>query len=124
MTLRRTSLSLLALLTAALPVAALAASIAQITAHPAAYDGHVVTVSGIVSTLDSQVSHKGNAYETFALCGSSCVRVFTFGQPLLRDGERATVTGTFAAVKHVGRYTFHDEIDTRSRDVRAIGSVP
>jgi hypothetical protein len=124
MAIRGTSLMLLALLTIALPLTALAASIAQITADPAAYDGHVVTVSGTVSALRSRVSHKGNAYETFELCSSSCVHVFTFGHPPLRYGERATVAGTFSAVKHVGRYTFYNEIDTSSRDVHAGSSAP
>lgn len=122
MALRGTSPLLLALLVAALPLAASAAAIAQITAHPAAFDGRVVTVSGTVSALRSRVSRKGNPYETFALCSSSCVHVFTFGQPAIRDGESVSVTGTFAAVKHVGPYTFHDEIDTSSDHVRANGA--
>lgn len=110
---------LLGLLTAGLPLAAPAAGIAQITAHPHTFNGQVVTVSGTVSALRARTSRKGNPYETFTVCNGGCVHVFTFGQPLLRDGERATVTGTYAAVKHVGRYTFHNEIDTRSSDILA-----
>lgn len=110
---------LLGVLTAGLPLAASAAAIAQITAHPQTYDGQVVTVSGTVNDLRARISRKGNPYETFTVCESSCVHVFTFGQPPLRDGERVSVTGTFAAVKHVGRYTFHNEIDTSISDVHA-----
>jgi hypothetical protein len=40
-----------------------------------------------------------------------CVNVFTWGHPHLDDGQRLKVNGTFEAVKHVGRYTFHNEID-------------
>lgn len=124
MALRGSFLVLLAVLTTALPLTVSAASIARITAHPAAYDGHVVTVSGTVSALRARTSRKGNAYEMFTVCNGGCVHVFTFGQPPIRDGEQVTVEGTFAAVKHVGRYTFHNEIDTSSRDVHAGGSAP
>ncbi len=37
--------------------------------------------------------------------------MFTFGRPHIANGEKITVHGTFAAVKHVGEYTFHDEIE-------------
>ncbi len=119
MALRGKSLVLLVLLTAGLSLAASAAAIVQITAHPQNFDGQVVTVSGTVSALRARTSRKGNEYETFTVCNGSCIHVFTFGQPLIRDGGQVSVTGTFAAVKHVGRYTFHNEIDTRSSDVHA-----
>ena len=119
MTFHGKTVVLLGLLTAGLPLAAPAAGIAQITAHPKTFDGEVVSVSGTVSALRARTSRKGNPYETFTVCNGGCVHVFTFGQPPIRDGEQVTVAGTFAAVKHVGRYTFHNEIDTRSSDVHA-----
>jgi hypothetical protein len=39
------------------------------------------------------------------------VNVFTWGHPVVEEGHKLTVNGTFAAVKHVGRYTFRNEID-------------
>jgi hypothetical protein len=71
----------------------------------------LVAVHGTAQFVRPKTSRKGNDYETFSLCEQVCVNVFTWGHPLVADGKRLTVSGTFAAVKHVGRYTFHNEID-------------
>ena len=42
------------------------------------------------------------------------MKVFTFGTPAIKDGDRVEVRGVFQRVKHVGSYTFHDEIDASS----------
>ncbi len=42
------------------------------------------------------------------------MKVFTFGTPAIKDGERVEVRGIFQRVKQVGAYTFHDEIDASS----------
>jgi len=93
--------------------AALAAelTVSQLLANPAAFAGQHVTVSGTAQYVRPRTSRKGNDYETFSLCEQGCVNVFTWGHPHVREGQRLTVNGTFEAVKHVGRYTFHDEID-------------
>jgi hypothetical protein len=39
------------------------------------------------------------------------VNVFTWGHLQVAEGQKITVNGTFEAVKHGGRYTFHNEID-------------
>ena len=42
------------------------------------------------------------------------MKVFTFGTPPIKDGQRVEERGVFQRVKHVGAYTFHDEIDASS----------
>jgi hypothetical protein len=95
----------------ALPALAEAATIVQILNNPSSYDGRHVAVSGTVERLERKVSHRGNPYVTFSICSGQCVHVFAFGSPSINDGQTITVRGTFAAVKHVGGYTFFSEID-------------
>jgi hypothetical protein len=83
----------------------------KITTSPTAFDGHHVTVSGTVRSVLAKTSHRGNDYETFSLCEKSCVKVFTWGHPQIREGQRLEVKGTFKAVKSVGQYTFRNEIE-------------
>jgi hypothetical protein len=64
-----------------------------------------------VSNIQPRVSHRGNAYETFRLCDSKCVSVFAWGHPGLAAGQHSIVRGEYDAVKHVGRYTFYNEIN-------------
>jgi len=92
---------------------------AAILANPSLYDGKHVIVTGSVSTLRTKISGKGNAYETFSICDSGCIRVFTFGTPsTVQDGSRITVEGTFSAVKTVGQYRFKNEIEADDGSLR------
>ena len=79
--------------------------------NPTNFDGQHVTVSGTTQYVRAKTSHRGDDYETFSLCEQACVNVFTWGYPQVAEGKRLTVNGTFEAVKHVSRYTFHNEID-------------
>lgn len=102
----------LAFLLSAASTAALAADeIAAILKSPSAYDGKSVEVRGIVSQLREQTSHRGNDYDTFKLCSTACISVFTFGRPAISDGKTVTVHGRFSTVKHTGGYTFYNEIE-------------
>jgi len=96
-----------------LPYTALSAtaSIAQILNSPSTFDGSHVSVTGKVEDLEQKTSRKGNAYVTFSLCSSRCIHVFAFGSPSISDGQTVNVRGMFSAVKHVGAYTFTDEIE-------------
>jgi hypothetical protein len=89
-------------------------SISALLATPSTYDGAHVVVTGTVSNVNPKTSRAGNEYETFSLCdaNSNCVKVFTWGQPALNDGDRKTVRGVFSAVKHVGGYNFYNEIES------------
>lgn len=94
-----------------LHVLALTLTVDALLNKPSKFDGQQVDVSGTVTQLQRSVSREGNPYVTFQLCASRCVHVFEFGSPTLTEGQRLTVRGTFAAVKHVGKYTFYNEID-------------
>ncbi len=103
--------AILAVVCILVPRPALAATIDQILAAPSSYDGHHVDAAGNVSDLRSKVSRKGNAYVTFSLCSDRCIHVFAFGSPNIAEGQRITVHGSFAAMKHQGSYLFYNEID-------------
>jgi hypothetical protein len=90
---------------------AVEAKVSQILANPGAFDGQHLTVSGTAQYIRSKTSRRGNQYETFSLCEQACVNVFTWGHPKVSEGRPVTVNGTFESVKHVGRYTFRNEID-------------
>ena len=92
-----------------------AGTVAEIAKNPAAFDQKTVTVGGTVEEINSRTSRRGNPYTTFRLSDQGeTVKVFTFGTPAIKDGERVEVRGVFQQVKHVGAYTFHDEIDASS----------
>jgi hypothetical protein len=86
-------------------------TISQILSNPAAFDGQHVTMSSTAQYVRFKTFRRGNDYETFSLCQQACVNVFTWGHPSVAEGKRLTINGTFQAVKHVGRYTFRNEID-------------
>ncbi len=92
-----------------------AATVAEIAKDPAAFDQKTVTVSGTAQEVSSRTSRRGNPYTTFRLSDQGeAVKVFTFGTPAIKDGDRVEVRGVFHRVKQVGAYTFHDEIDASS----------
>lgn len=87
-------------------------NIGDILENPDEYDGKRVTVSGEVVGIRARVSKAGNPYYTFTLRDQTGeVKVFNFGQPVCVDGDTVAVVGTYAVEKHVGRYTFYNEID-------------
>jgi hypothetical protein len=92
-----------------------AATVADIAKNPTHFDQKAVTVSGTAEAVSSRTSRRGNPYTTFRLADQGdAVKVFTFGTPAIKDGQRVEVHGVFQRVKQVGRYTFHDEIDATS----------
>jgi hypothetical protein len=109
---------LIAVFIAASVACAAAATISPgyLLAHGSTYDGRSVTVAGSISAFRPHVSHKGNAYVTFEVCAtSSCVHVFEWGSPELTEGQSLTVHGTFSVQKHVGQYTFYNEIEVENQ---------
>src|SRR3989442_650118 len=97
----------------------------HVSAHPgigaaipqtrAAFDEKTVTASGTAQEVSSRASRRGNPYTTFRLSDKGeAVKVFTFGTPAIKDGDRVEVRSVFQRVKQVGAYTFHDEIDASS----------
>ena len=94
---------------------AAATTVAEIAKNAAAFDQRAVTVEGVASEVVHRTSRRGNPYMTFRLSDQGeAVKVFTFGTPAIREGQRVEVRGVFQRVKQVGQYTFHDEIDASS----------
>src|SRR2546428_12272838 len=88
------------------------ATVAEIAKNPAAFDQKTVTASGTAQEVSSRTSRRGNPYTTFKLSDQGeTMKVFTFGTPAIKEGQRVEVRGVFQRVKHVGSYTFHDEIE-------------
>ena len=110
---------LLALLIAPPLLAQVAATAADIAQNPDRYDGQTVTVTGTIAAYRERVSRAGNPYTTFRLeDGGASVAVFAWKHQGLRNGLRVSVTGRFAMVKRVGRYTFYNEIE--AQQIRAL----
>ncbi len=106
------ALATIALSLAYVTAAAANLSPSNVMSQPAQYNGQEITVSGTIEYLKATVSHRGNAYETFKLCDNKdCLNAFTWGTTLRNDGAQVTVSGHFWQVKHVGRYTFYNELD-------------
>ena len=97
-------------LAGALPSVA-ADSIDAIVASPAQFDGKHVVVTGSAKDVKQKTSRKGNDYETFELCQTQCLSVWTWGHPSVASGASVTVSGTFAADKSVGSFHIKNEID-------------
>jgi len=68
-------------------------------------------VSGTVAQLAQKTSRRGNDYTTFDLCDTACIHVYSFGHPKIANRQTLTVTGKFAADKHVGNLEFKNELD-------------
>jgi hypothetical protein len=88
-------------------------SVSDLLASPSTYNDSHVVVAGSVADVEAKTSHAGNDYETFDICdvNGGCLRVFTWGHPVIHEGGKITVRGTFETTKRVGKYTFHNEIE-------------
>ena len=88
------------------------ASVKALLSDPTRYDGQAVSLAGTVTGLDTRVSRRGNAYDTFKLDdGSGRVTVFSFGQPPCPSRSQVMVDGAFRRVKQVSGHTFYNQID-------------
>ena len=69
--------------------------------------------SPFYSKIKFRTSKGGNEYTTFSLIESSgeSIRVFTWGHPKIKEGQKVKVTGTYRKVKKIRRYTFYNEIE-------------
>src|SRR5436309_7088864 len=94
------SLALICVLALASPARwASAATVAEIAKNPAAFDQKTVTASGTAQEVSSRTSRRGNPYTTFRLSDQGeAVKVFTFGTPAIKDGDRVEVRGVFQRV--------------------------
>jgi hypothetical protein len=90
-------------------------TVPAILANPGQFNGKTVTVRGIATAVKPTVSHRGNPYTTLRLQdGGSAIAVYTQGHAATANGDRVEVIGVFQTVKHVGPYTFYNEIEAQS----------
>ena len=94
-----------------------AATVAEIAKDPATFAGKPVFVTGTVGEISSRTSRRGNrstTFTTFTLSDQGkAVKVFTFGTPTIKDGDRVEVSGVFQR-DHVGPSTFYDVVEAGS----------
>ena len=96
------------------PEASQKASVQEILSNPDKYDGQEVSVQGQASKIRPRTSKRGNDYTTLTISDSGKVlNVFTWGHPMIKDGQKITVTDIFQKVKRVGRYTFYNEVEAK-----------
>ena len=92
-----------------------ALTVGEVLQAPEHFDGEVVTLTGRAQRVRTQVSRHGNEYTTFSLTdGSGRLTVFAWGNIHVTSAERVEVHGQFDHVKHVGRYTFYNELSATS----------
>jgi hypothetical protein len=91
---------------------------AHILSHPSSYDGKRLTVSGTLKNALAETTREGKDYTTFDLCNDTCMKVFLWGRPKLREGQRQSVSGTFETRKHVGPYTLENVLETHEGSIR------
>lgn len=98
----------------ALAVGADYVTVKDLLGAPDKWHGRPVVLSGAVTRLEPRVSGRGNAYFTFQLVdGTGAVRVFSYGTPEIKDGQRVRVEGIFHKIKRVGTHTFENQVDAR-----------
>jgi hypothetical protein len=112
------SILCLLLITTTANAQALKTTVADILSNPDQYDGKMVQAEGKVLALRFKTSKKGNPFTTFKLgSDEKAISVFSFGTLSINGGDQVKVTGRYQKVKHVGQYTFYNEIDASEGSV-------
>jgi putative ubiquitin-RnfH superfamily antitoxin RatB of RatAB toxin-antitoxin module len=87
----------------------------QILKSPAQFANKMVTIQGTAAMVAEKVSRAGNPYMTSRVQDSTgSITVYSRGHPGIHNGDRVEVIGLFQQVKHVGQYTFYNEIDVQN----------
>jgi hypothetical protein len=100
----------LAAVLAALPIAALAATLAPsaLAGTPATYDNQTVTVAGTVQDVRSHNTEALGQVTAFQLCDTKCINVFDKTNQSRTAGSSATVTGQFHATFKAPKKTWNN----------------
>jgi starvation-inducible outer membrane lipoprotein len=104
-------------------VLAAGTQITDVLKDPKAFDKKTVTVEGKVDEFEQKTSKIGNKYAKFRILqGERWLNVYAKGEikPPLKEGDKVTVKGKFAAEKKVGKSTFKNEIELNLKDKEAI----
>lgn len=99
--------------------------VGELMKSPAKYDKKVVSVTGKILQYQERVAKTSQKpYTVFKLTdGKVTVNVYLRNRPAtkVKNGDKATVTGTFALEKKVGNNTFKNEIDASNDKVKTNG---
>jgi hypothetical protein len=100
----------LAAVLAALPIAALAATLvpSALVGTPATYDNQTVTVAGTVADVRSHNTEALGQVTAFQLCDTKCINVFDKTNQSRTAGSSATVTGLFHATFKAPKKTWNN----------------
>jgi hypothetical protein len=88
-------------------------TVCSIVANPAGFNSQIITLQGTTIALKETTSRRGNDYTTFKLqdpSGRCAVDIFTWGHPLLTNGDHVRVEGVFETEHHQSPYTFYNEV--------------
>ena len=74
-----------------------------------------MTLHGTATAVKETTSRRGNDYTTFKLQAATrgAVSIFMWGHPPLKEGDPVEVVGVFQQVRHVGKYTFYNEVEAQ-----------
>lgn len=102
---------ILAAVIAAIPIAAVAATVtpSAIMASPSTFDGQTVTVTGTVQNFVSKTTEMGN-FARFQLCDAKCINVIDKTNQSHSSGATATITGVFHVSFKAPKKTWADVV--------------
>lgn len=104
---------------AAIAFATEKAKVADLLKDADKFDGKIVEATGKVADFQQKTSRAGNKYFVFKLKdGDQAVNVYSQGEakPVLKDGDKVKVTGTYRKEKKVSNFTVKNEIDITKSD--------
>ncbi len=87
-------------------------TVEEIIANKDSYDGQEVSVSGNVTNPKFKTK-SGKNYTTFSILGDSGghINVSFWGRPVIKGGQKVSVTGRYRKVKVVGQHVYYNEIE-------------
>ncbi|MFH2011229.1 MAG: hypothetical protein ABIJ37_00770 [Pseudomonadota bacterium] len=95
--------------------------VADLLANPSLYDQKMVTVKGRAFIVRKKMSSKGQPWNLISFFDMKndkmVINVFGPGHAKIGNGDIIQVTGIFKAKSKRGRYTFDNEIETRSEQI-------
>jgi len=89
-------------------------AICSVADKPASFNHQNITLQGTAAAVKETTSQHGNDYTTFNLTdlsGCGAVTIFSWGHPVLKNGDHVRVDGVFETEHHQGRYTFYNEVE-------------
>jgi len=96
-------------------------NVAEILANPSRFDQKMVTVKGRALIVREKRSSSGQPWNLISFfdmkSDEAVINVFGPGHAAIGNGDIIQVTGIFKAKSKRGRYTFDNEIETRSEQI-------